>query len=79
MFFTFLCSFFCGGVTVTKSWALKNIESLCEGSKDVKTSFINTSQGSSGGTWYRLVAFECYKRIKLCSITKSNTHDVNHQ
>ena len=47
---------------VTKSWALKNIESLCGGSKDVKTRFINSSQGSSGGTWYRLVAFECYKR-----------------
>ena len=58
---------------------VKNIESLCEGSKDVKTRFINTSQGSSEGTWYRLVAFEFYKIIKLCSIPKSNTHDANHQ
>ena len=74
----FVLSFFIG-VTVTNSWALKNIGSLCEGSKDVKTRFINTSQGSSGGIWYRLVAFECYKRIKLCSIPKSKMHDVDHQ
>ena len=33
--------FFCGGETLTKSWVLKNIESLCEGSKDVKTRFMN--------------------------------------
>ena len=55
---------------VTKNWALKNIASLFEGSKDVKTRFTNTSQGSFGGTLYRLVTFKCYKRIRLYSTPK---------
>ena len=58
----------------TKSWALKNIESLCEGSKNLKRDSLTLRKVPLEVPGIANSSF-----CKLCSIPKSTRHDVNHQ